>query len=245
MSPLVEFQAVSLTYLRSRHTANTLKSATLGGLFKRHLAGEEWEALNGICFQIEAGDVLAVLGRNGAGKSSLLKLIAQILPPTSGRVLVNASVAPVIELGAGFNFELSAAENAVLYGALLGRRPVDVRSRLPKIAEWAGLQDQMDLSLRTYSSGMLARLAFAVATDEQADLVLLDETLSVGDTAFRKQSAERTQSLIAQGSAAVLVTHEMDLALSLGTKGLWLEKGSVAAFGEIEEVVADYQRSFS
>ena len=126
-----------------------------------------------------------MIGRNGAGKSTLLKVVARVLPPTSGRVVVRGSVAPMIELGAGFNPELTGAENIVLYGNLLGRTPAQMRDRIEAIAEWAGLTAHLDVPVRAYSSGMVARLAFATATDVQPDLLLIDEVLSVGDEDFQ------------------------------------------------------------
>ena len=146
----------------------------------------------------------------------------------------------MIELGAGFNPELTGNENAVLYSAILGRDIKRVQSRLDVIAAWAGIADHMDLPIRTFSSGMVARLAFAIATDEVPDLLLLDEILSVGDTEFRVKSNLRMRELMAQNTGVVLVTHDMETARKLATLGIWLEKGSVAASGEINDVVDRY-----
>ena len=156
------------------------------------MAYEEFFALNGVSFDIARGETVSVIGRNGAGKSTMLKVIARVLPPTTGRVIVRGHVAPMIELGAGFNPELTGAENIVLYGTLLGRTPKEMRARIEPIADWAGLTEHLDIPVRAYSSGMTARLAFATATDTTPDLLLIDEILSVGDEDFRDKSAART-----------------------------------------------------
>lgn len=241
-SPVVEIMHAGLVYRRARHRVPSLKQTVINAA-KRRLQFEEWHALKGVDCTLASGEVLAVVGRNGAGKSTLLKLLAKILPPTTGRVIVRGNVAPMIELGAGFSYELTAAENVVLYGTMLGRKPKELRGRLEEIAHWSGLEQHMDVPLRAYSSGMVARLAFAVATDVTPDLLLIDEVLSVGDADFREKSAKRTQQMIRSGAAVVLVTHDMDAATSLATRGLWLEEGKMAAIGSVDEVVGKYRES--
>lgn len=236
---VAELFDVSLTYRRVRHRVPSLKQTVIHAV-NRKLQFEDWVALSGVNLQLSRGEVLAVIGRNGAGKSTLLKLLAKILPPTSGHVIVAGSVAPMIELGAGFSPDLTGAENVVLYGTLLGRTPKDMRTRIEDIAFWAGLHAHMDVPIRAYSSGMVARLAFAVATDATPDLLLIDEILSVGDAEFREKSALRTEELIRSGAAVVLVTHDMEAAVKLANRGLWLEQGRVAASGPVEEVVGKY-----
>lgn len=238
-APVVEVVKAGVSYRRSRHRVTSLKQTAINAA-KHRVQFEDWQALVDVSVALSAGEVLAVVGRNGAGKSTLLKLLAKILPPTTGRVIIRGRVAPMIELGAGFNLELTGAENVVLYGTLLGRKSKEMKVRIPEIASWAGLQDHMDVPVRAYSSGMVARLAFAVATDMVPDLLLIDEILSVGDADFREKSALRTAELIHSGAAVVLVTHDMDSALKLATRGLWLEHGRVAASGPVDEVVSEY-----
>lgn len=238
-SPTVELLDVGLAYRRPRHRTSSMKQAVIDTV-QRRVQFEDWQALHGVNLTVDSGEVLAVVGNNGAGKSSLLKLLAQILHPTSGRIVVRGSVAPMIELGAGFSNELTGAENVVLYGTLLGRTPREMRARLEPIAFWAGMEDHIDVPLRAYSSGMIARLAFAVATDVSPDLLLIDEVLSVGDAEFRQKSAARTEEMIHSGAAVILVTHDMEAALKLATRGLWLDQGRVAAEGSVVDIVERY-----
>jgi ABC-2 type transport system ATP-binding protein len=238
--PIVELTNTELVYKIRNGKTRSLK-ATLIQIIKRKSADVEIRALDGVSFSLQPGQVLAVLGKNGAGKSTMLKLIARVLPPTTGKVVVRGSVAPMIELGAGFNKELSGEENALLYSALLGRSPKEMKSRIAHIAAWAGLTDAIDLPLRTYSSGMVARLAFAVATDTRSDLILIDEVLSVGDEEFRKKSKARIKELVDMNVAVILVTHDTNSAKELATTGLLLQRGKVVKYGPIEDVIAAYQ----
>jgi ABC-type polysaccharide/polyol phosphate transport system ATPase subunit len=185
--------------------------------------------------------VVAILGRNGAGKSTLLKVLAGVLPPTKGSSKVDGKIAPMIELGAGFHPEMTGAENVLFYSALMGRDTKSVKERTPAIGEWAGVSDHMDFPLRTFSSGMVARLAFSTATDEQADVLLVDEVLSVGDADFQAKSKTRMHELITSGAAVVLVSHDMRAVLELATKAVWLESGHVKMIGNPSEVVAAYE----
>ena len=183
------------------------------------------------------------MGRNGAGKSTLLKLEARVLPPTTGRVIVRGNVSPMIELGAGFNGTLTGLENIVLYGTLLGRTPKEMKERSGAIAKWAGLEESIELPLRTYSSGMVARLAFAIATDIVSDLILIDEVLSVGDAEFQEKSKARMKELIESQSAVVLVTHDLEAARELASKALWIDHGRLMKYGEVNSVVDAYLKA--
>lgn len=236
--PVVEVKAASLTYRLPRHQIRSIRSLISNPL--RQVTFESWQALRDVDFSLKNGDVLAVIGRNGAGKSSLLKLLAKVMPPSQGQVVVRGNVAPLIELGAGFNFELTAPENIVLYGALLGRHPKVMASRVEEIASWAGILGHMNVPLRTFSSGMTARLAFSIATDTTPDLLLVDEVLAVGDEEFRTKSRQRSRSLISSGAAVVLVTHDLEAAKEWAPRTIWLEKGRVVALGPTQEVVSQY-----
>lgn len=240
--PAVELTGVRLAYRLSRSNSASLKEFAIE-LFKRRVRHEEKLALDGVTLRVMPGEVVAVIGANGAGKSTMMKLIARVLPPSEGRVVVRGRIAPMIELGAGFNVELTGHENAVLYGTLLGRDPAYVRARLPHIAEWAGLVDSMDVPVRSYSSGMLARLAFAVAVDVEPDVLVVDEVLAVGDEAFRQRSGERMDALIRDGAAVVLVSHQMDQVLSRAQRVVWLEDGRIRMEGDPAAVVAAYRES--
>lgn len=238
--PAVDVRGVSLAYRLNRSGSSSLKEHVISA-FQRRVRYEEVLALRDVSVQVHPGEVLAVIGSNGAGKSTLMKLMARVLPPTSGRVLVRGQVAPMIELGAGFIPDLTGLENTVLYGTLLGRPPQLMRARADAIATWADLTTAMDIPLRTYSSGMVARLAFAIAVDAQPDVLLVDEVLSVGDEAFQAKSESRLDGLIAAGCAVVLVTHNMAQVLKKATRVAWLEQGQVRLEGSPDEVVETYR----
>lgn len=239
MRTLIELTNASVTY-RIRHGASPTLKETIINSIKREKHDVEVKALNGMSFSVKSGEVLAVVGRNGAGKSTLLKLLAGVLPPTTGRVQVAGSVAPMIELGAGFNGELTGRENVILYGTLLGRTPKEMESRVSRIAEWADLEDSIDLPLRTYSSGMVAKLAFSVATDEKSDVILVDEVLSVGDAEFQERSKARMRELFKGDAAVVLVTHDAQSVRELATKAIWIDHGQVMKYGEVNSVLDAY-----
>lgn len=238
--PAVELRNASLAYRLSRSGSSSLKEHVLSA-FKRQVVYEEKLALQNVTLKVHPGEVVAVIGSNGAGKSTMMKLMARVLPPTSGRVLVRGQVAPMIELGAGFNPDLTGLENTVLYGTLLGRSPDLMRARAQEIAEWADLADAMDIPLRAYSSGMVARLAFSIAVDAQPDVLLVDEVLSVGDEAFQTKSEGRLDSLISGGSAVVLVTHNLVQVEKKATRAVWLDHGRVRLDGDPHEVVEAYR----
>ena len=223
-----------------RHGASpTLKETVIQSL-KRQSHDVEVKALQNLSFSLNPGEVLAIIGRNGAGKSTLLKMLARVLPPTKGRVIVRGNVSPMIELGAGFNGELNGIENIVLYGTLLGRTPKQMRQRAAEISAWAGLDESINLPLRTYSSGMVARLAFAIATDIVSDLILIDEVLSVGDAEFQEKSKLKVNELISSNSAAVLVTHDLNAAREMAHKALWIDHGRAMKYGDVDSVVDAY-----
>jgi ABC-type polysaccharide/polyol phosphate transport system ATPase subunit len=243
MRDLIELNSVDLTYRVLVNRSSSLKELIRDAL-KGRIRIREFKALQQISFRVTSGEVLAVLGKNGAGKSTLLKVLARVLPPTSGTVSILGNIAPMIELGAGFHPEMTGTENVRFYSALLGRDLKVVENRISAIGEWAGVTDHMDLPLRTFSSGMVARLAFAVATDQGADILLIDEVLSVGDVEFQSKSAERMKQLISGGAAVVLVSHDLTAVRRLATKAIWIESGRVMKYGDVEAVTSEYERSF-
>ena len=238
--PVIEIKNVNVTY---RVLMN--KSSSLKELFRDAIKGKarvvNYVALQDVSFTVDASEVVAILGRNGAGKSTLLKVLAGVLPPTNGSSKVNGKIAPMIELGAGFHPEMTGAENVLFYSALMGRDIKSVKERTPAIGEWAGVTDHMDFPLRTFSSGMVARLAFATATDERSEVLLVDEVLSVGDADFQEKSKKRMHKLINSGAAVVLVSHDMSAVRELATRAIWLENGHVKMIGKASDVVDAYE----
>lgn len=237
---VIEVKNVNVTY---RVLMN--KSGSLKELFRDAIKGKarvvDYVALKDISFSVDRGEVVAILGRNGAGKSTLLKVLAGVLPPTKGTSKVGGKIAPMIELGAGFHPEMTGAENVLFYSALMGRDVKRVKARIPDIGEWAGVTDHMDFPLRTFSSGMVARLAFSTATDEQTEVLLVDEVLSVGDADFQAKSRMRMDQLISSGAAVVLVSHDMSAVRELATRAIWLENGHVKMIGDPNQVVDAYE----
>ena len=236
---IVEASDISLAYRRTRHRVSSLKQTAIDTI-NRRMAYEEFFALKGVSFNVARGETLSIIGRNGAGKSTLLKVIARVLPPSTGRVIVRGHVAPMIELGAGFNPELTGAENIVLYGTLLGRTPKEMSARIEAIAGWAGLTEHLDIPIRAYSSGMTARLAFATATDFTPELLLIDEILSVGDADFREKSAARTTEMMNGGCAVVLVSHDLDTVERMSTKAIYLSDGTQKYSGDPKSAIEAY-----
>lgn len=239
--PTIEITNVSLTYRVLKNKTGSLKEL-FRDILRRNVRVQNYEALKDVSFAVESGEVLALIGKNGAGKSTLLKILARVLPPTTGKVKVTGSIAPMIELGAGFHTEMTGAENVLFYSTLMGRDMKRTKSHTQAIGEWAGVTDHMDFPLRTFSSGMVARLAFSTATDEASDVILIDEVLSVGDADFQLKSSDRMSELINKGAAVVLVSHDMNAVRKLAQKAIWLENGVVKMSGPTEQVVAAYEK---
>jgi len=237
---VIEIENINFTYRVLMNRVGSLKE-----LFRDAIKGRnrvvDYVALQDVSFTVDKGEVVAILGRNGAGKSTLLKILAGVLPPTKGTRKVDGFIAPMIELGAGFHPEMTGAENVLFYSALMGRNVKTVKTRINAIGEWAGVSDHISFPLRTFSSGMVARLAFSTATDEQADVLLVDEVLSVGDADFQGKSKLRMEELIKSGAAVVLVSHDMNAVRTLADRAIWLENGHVKMIGKASDVVDAYE----
>ncbi len=239
---LIEATNVSVAYRMSHDRAGTFKEFTFQ-LLKRQVTTESFLAVDDVSFEVNRGETLALIGPNGAGKTTMMKVIARVLPPTEGRVVVKGVVAPMIALGAGFNSELNAIENIVLLGTLLGRDPLEMRGRVESICDWAGLTEFMDVPIRSYSSGMLARLGFGVVSDVEPDVIVVDEVLAVGDEAFQRRSFDRLQSLISGGTAVLLVSHALEKVEAMADRVIWMDKGKIRMEGGPDEVIAAYKAS--
>lgn len=224
------------SYRVYHHRSNSLKEWAL----KRRNAYEEFWPLQGIDIEVPTGGTLGIVGPNGAGKSTLLKVLSRILTPDRGTVEVNGRVSSLLELGTGFHPELTGRENVHLAGTLLGESTASIRGRYDRIVEFAGLEDFMELPVKNYSSGMYARLAFAVAITVEPDILLIDEVLAVGDEQFQTRCHERMAEFRKSGRTIVFVSHSLDAVRTLCQDAVWLEDGKIQATGRSSEVVAKY-----
>ena len=209
-------------------------------VFRHHKSAEIFYALKEISLEVYEGEVLGIIGRNGSGKSTLLKLMAGVFKPTSGQVLVQGSVAPLIELGAGFHPDLTGRENILLNGLLLGLSRAEIRSREESIIEFAGIGDFIDSPVKQYSSGMYMRLAFSIVTEVDPDILLIDEILSVGDAEFAEKCDRRIDQFRQQGKTIVLVSHSQQLIADRCSRALLLDHGTLIADGPARAVVDQY-----
>ncbi len=236
---VVKFEDVSVRYRVPRERMSGIKEYTIRWL-QRRLSYEEFWALQDISFEVREGEVFGVIGRNGAGKSTMLKVMARVLHPTRGRVVMYGHVAPLLELGAGFHYELTGRENVFLNSALLGHSQHETEAMLPEIIEFAEIADFIDAPIRTYSTGMIARLGFAVATSSRPDILLVDEVLSVGDQRFQEKCLDRMRGFRKSGTTIIIVSHSMHTIHSFCDRALWIDQGQIHAFGDVTEVVAQY-----
>lgn len=212
-------------------------------LVKRQLMFQEFLALQNIDFKVRRGESWGIIGTNGSGKSTLLKLICGILKPYKGVVNINGTIAPLIELGAGFDGNLTAAENIYLNGTLLGHSKRFMQEHFDEIVEFAELKDFMDMPIKNYSSGMAARLGFSIATMVSPDILIVDEVLSVGDYAFQQKCEKRMQEMLDRGTTLLYVSHSIESVRNLCDCALWLKKGQVVMRGDSETICESYMKS--
>lgn len=217
----------------------TLKEYLVKGL-KHQIKHQEFWALKNISFKVTPGEVLGLVGTNGAGKSTLLKIIAGVMRPTEGTLRVEGSIAPMIELGAGFDMDLTARENVFLNGAILGYHKQFLEEKYDEIVEFSELQAFMDSPVRNFSSGMVARLAFAIATIVAPEVLIVDEILSVGDLPFQRKSEEKMLSMINGGATVVFVSHSPDSIRKICTRLVWIDHGKMMRMGPVDEVLRAY-----
>lgn len=242
MNPVILLNNVSVQYRAPEEIIGTFKEYAIQHL-KRNVRYREFLALNHVDLEVYEGEILGVIGRNGAGKSTLLKVISRVLIPTEGRVRIRGMVSPLLELGAGFHPELTGRENIFLNGTLLGHARREIESRMPEIIEFAELGAFIDSPLRTYSSGMIARLGFSVSTTWRPEILILDEVLSVGDEAFRNKCRVRMEKYRNEGATTLLVTHDSGTVQSLCSRAVWLDHGRVRAIGPSKDIVRLYRES--
>jgi lipopolysaccharide transport system ATP-binding protein len=239
MKPMIELKDIHKAFKLSHQGSASLKTALLW--WKRRQF-ESLNVLNGLTFTIRQGEAAAIVGRNGAGKSTMLSIIARVYKPDSGSVMVGGRIAPLLELGAGFHPDLTGQENVIFNGMILGLSRRQIRERVGDILAFAELERHADAPVRTYSSGMLARLGFSVAAHVDADILIVDEVLAVGDFAFEQKCYDTIGRFQANGGTILFVSHNMDHVKKVATRCLWLEGGLVRQDGPPEEVIEAYHR---
>ena len=213
-------------------------------LMNGQLMFQEFLALKQVDLKVKKGEAWGIIGTNGSGKSTLLKLICGILKPYKGNVAIRGTIAPLIELGAGFDSELTARENIFLNGAVLGHSERFMKEKFDEVVDFAELRDFLDMPIKNYSSGMAARLGFSIATVVQPDILIVDEVLSVGDYAFQQKCEARMHGMLENGTTLLSVSHSIESVRSLCNKALWLDKGNVRMNGDVMEVSQRYMESF-
>ena len=237
----ISVKDVSMMFNLNRDRVFGIKEYVVKAL-KRQLYFDEFWALKDINFEIHRGEVFGMLGLNGAGKSTLLKLIAGIFKPTKGIVTVNGEVAPLLELGTGFDVEFSARENVFMNGAMFGRSPAQMSEIYNEIMDFAELWEFENVPLKNFSSGMVARLGFAVATSVQPDVFIADEVIGTGDFRFFEKCHNRINSMIESGTTVLMVSHGIGTIKNMCTRALYLKKGELVCIGEVGEVCDAYER---
>ena len=235
----VKVENVTMMFNMSQEKVDNIKEYIIK-MLKHELMFHEFWALRDVSFELEKGDSLGIVGLNGSGKSTLLKVIAGVLKPTKGRVTTVGSIAPLIELGAGFDEDLSAEENILLNGSILGYSKSYMMSRYEDIIHFAELEGFTNTALKNFSSGMKARLGFAIATMNIPDILILDEVLAVGDFKFQEKSLARTKEIIGAGTTVLFVSHSIEQVRKMCNKVLWLDHGQTVMFGNAEEVCSAY-----
>ena len=240
--PLVEVNDVSMRFNLAQEKTETLKEYTVK-LLKGKLMFNEFYALKNVSFTVDRGEAVALIGRNGSGKSTMLKVIAGVMYPSLGSCTVRGSIAPMIELGAGFDMDLTARENIYLNGAVLGFDRDYMNEHFESIIEFSELRDFIDVPVKNFSSGMIARLGFSIATEVKADLLVVDEVLAVGDFMFQQKCMKRLEGMLADGSTLLFVSHASDTVRSLCGRAVWLDHGVKRADGPSDEVCTAYEQA--
>ena len=242
--PVLKLNKIGMKFNLSSEKVDSLKEYFIK-FMKKDLHYDEFWALKDISFELQPGDRLGILGLNGAGKSTLLKIVAGVYTPTEGTINKRGLIAPLIELGAGFDPQYTGAENIYLYGAVLGFSKKFISEKFDEIVEYSGLRKFIDVPLKNYSSGMKSRLGFAIATLVEPDILILDEVLSVGDAKFKKKSEQKIRDMFDKGVTVLFVSHNTAQVLRLCNKAILLEHGRIIASGDAKEVCAIYEEKIN
>lgn len=238
---IIEVNDVTMRFHMNTDRILSLKEFVTKGLSKK-LKFEDFTALENISFVVKKGETLGLIGRNGAGKSTMLKVISGILKPTKGTVSIYGNVVPMLELGSGFDFDLTGKENIFLNGAILGYSEEFLKSKYDNIVAFSELSQFIDTPIRNYSSGMLARLAFSVASVVEPEILIVDEILSVGDAQFQEKSRKRMLELMGGGTTVLFVSHSLDQIREMCNRVIWLENGTIKMMGNTKEICDAYEK---
>jgi len=239
---MIEVENVTMKFRMSDEPLNSLKEVFTTAV-KGKLRFNEFLALDHVSFALEKGKTLGLIGKNGAGKSTTLKLISGILKPTEGTIRTYGNIVPMLELGAGFDLELTGKENIYLNGAILGYSKEYLESKYDEIVDFAEIREFIDMPIRNYSSGMMARLAFSIASVVQPEILIVDEILAVGDVAFQEKSFNRMKELMSGGATVLFVSHDLEKIEEMCDKVIWLDHGKVVMFGDTDEVCSAYRKA--
>lgn len=239
---MIEVKNVTMRFRMSDEPINSLKEIFTTAV-KGRLRFNEFMALNDVSFNLEKGKTLGLIGHNGAGKSTTLKVISGILKPTSGSVVTRGNIVPMLELGAGFDLELTGKENIYLNGAILGYSKEYLESKYEEIVDFAEIREFIDMPIRNYSSGMMARLAFSIASVVQPEILIVDEILAVGDAAFQEKSLSRMKELMSGGATVLFVSHDIEKIEEMCDEVVWLEKGKIVKTGPAKQICEEYKNS--
>ena len=242
MENIIEAKNVSMNFKMTKEKIFSLKEYFIKFL-KRELIFEEFCALTDVSFSVKKGEILGIIGYNGAGKSTMIKVISGIMKPTIGTIKVEGVISPLIELGSGFDMELTARENIFLNGYILGYSKKFIKEHFDKIVEFSELEEFLDVPVKNFSSGMIARLGFAIATIVEPEILIVDEILSVGDFKFQEKSEKKIKEMLLSGTTVILVSHDISQIEEICTKVLWLEHGKVRDYGETKEICDAYKNS--
>ncbi len=238
---MIKVENVTMKFKLGKERSDSLKETFVKFITGKHKKEELFTALDNVSFHVDKGEVIGIIGKNGAGKSTLLKIVSGVMKPTTGRVTVNGAISPMIELGAGFDMELTARENIFLNGAVLGYSKKFLTEKFDEIVEFSELKEFLDVPVKNFSSGMIAKLAFSIATVVNPEILIVDEILSVGDIQFQEKSKNKMMEMISGGTTVLFVSHNMEQIKSLCTKAIWLEKGKIRKIGSTIEICEEFE----
>ena len=241
MEPIIEVNHVTMRFRMANDRINSIKEYLVQFLKKR-LKYSEFEALKDVSFTVERGEIVGLIGHNGAGKSTMLKIISRIMKPTEGNVVVRGNVVPMLELGSGFDYDMTGRENIFLNGAILGYSEEFLKSKYQEIVDFSELGPFIYTPIRNYSSGMISRLAFSIASAVNPEILIVDEILGVGDADFQIKSQNRMMEMMGGGTTVLMVSHNVKQIREMCDRVVWIEHGQVVDYGDAEHLCSEYEK---